>query len=57
VNETGTEAAAATDIEFRCYVFMPVEKPKFVADHPFAYMLNGGRMEGSLLLFNGTYSG
>jgi serine protease inhibitor len=60
VNEKGTEAFAATAIRApTSCAFIPVEKPKFIADHPFAYMINGGRpLQGSAaVLFNGTYRG
>jgi serine protease inhibitor len=64
MNEKGTEAAAATGIAVDGIPEEKPKMPKFIADHPFAFMLilNSGRPSGSggstiLFLFNGTYSG
>jgi serine protease inhibitor len=70
VNEEGTEAAAATSIgmasggwfclgAINCGTFhcgSDEVKPKFFADHPFAYMLVLNSDKG-LTIFNGAYSG
>jgi serine protease inhibitor len=71
VKEEGTEAAAAaatvmTSGGWICggtiscgtfYCGSDEEKPKFIADHPFAYMLVLNSGKGSTMLFNGAYSG
>jgi serine protease inhibitor len=70
VNEEGTEAAAAAATPMASfgsdmhttycgYYFWgsDEEKPKFMADHPFAYMLVLNSGKGSTMLFNGAYSG
>ncbi|KAF7634179.1 SERPIN domain-containing protein [Meloidogyne graminicola] len=57
VNEKGTEAAAATGIiviRVSAIIFIPVTNPKFIADHPFAFMLINNENE---ILFNGIFQG
>jgi serine protease inhibitor len=57
MNEEGTEAAAYTGMLCGGGAYIPKEPPKFIADHPFAYMLMLNNGKGSTMLFNGTYSG
>jgi serine protease inhibitor len=57
MNEEGTEAAAYTGMLCGGGAYIPKEPPKFIADHPFAYMLILNNGKGSTMLFNGTYSG
>ncbi|KAK2139240.1 hypothetical protein NP493_6572g00003, partial [Ridgeia piscesae] len=52
VNETGTEAAAATAVIFWDSVTMPV-RAQFLADHPFLFLIRD-RKTGSIL-FLGRY--
>jgi serpin B len=55
VNEEGTEAAAATAIivaELCCARIEP-PKPKFIADHPFAFLLVSN--QNTQILFNGIF--
>ena len=43
VNETGTEAAAATALTLRAGSAMPRPTPVFRADHPFVYMIHDAK--------------
>ncbi|KAF7634181.1 SERPIN domain-containing protein [Meloidogyne graminicola] len=53
LNEEGTEAAAATAIEIT-RKSLPPPRPRFNADHPFAFMLVN---KGNEILFNGIFKG
>ena len=55
VNETGTEAAAATAIIFWTTALMPPVKAQFLADHPFFFLLRD-KSTGSIL-FLGRFVG
>jgi serine protease inhibitor len=57
LNEEGTEAAAATAIRMvRCAsAAIRPPKPKFIADHPFAFLLSN--QINHQALFNGTFYG
>jgi serpin B len=48
VNEQGTEAAAATAV-VAAAGSAPVEPPRFIADHPFIFLIRD-RLSGSILL-------
>ncbi len=55
VNETGTEAAAATAVIFFTTALMPPVKAQFLADHPFFFLLRD-KSTGSIL-FLGRFVG
>ena len=59
VNESGTEAAAATVIEMRDYASAgPMPTPRtvyFTADHPFFYTIS--EASSGVILFTGVYTG
>ncbi len=55
VNETGTEAAAATAVIFFTTALMPPVKAQFLADHPFFFLLRD-KTTGSIL-FLGRFVG
>ena len=59
VSEEGTEAAAATAVEMSLAMaapgYQPPSPPKFIADHPFVYLVRD-RQTGSIL-FLGRYVG
>ena len=72
MDEEGTEAAAATAVLIEMnFSYMPSRKrppPKFVADHPFAFVLLSNAAEEQqsqqpqqqqqkMLLFNGIFQG
>lgn len=54
INETGTEAAAATAVVMRMKSAMPVECPEFRADHPFFYFIREN--SSGAILFAGKLS-
>lgn len=60
VNEEGSEAAAASGVVIanRCMAYPMQPKPKFVADHPFAFFIMAGmQQQQQQLLFNGIFCG
>lgn len=55
VDETGTEAAAATAVTMNTKAFLPIKEPvKFVADHPFMFIIY--EKSSSQILFIGRIS-
>ncbi len=50
VNETGTEAAAATSIGFTTTAFNPVPIKNFIADHPFIFAIMDNKTRTVLFL-------
>ncbi|XP_017061193.1 serine protease inhibitor 42Dd-like [Drosophila ficusphila] len=51
VNEEGAEAAAVTVAETSMYISMPLPSERFVADHPFAYVIR----DENTIYFQGHY--
>ena len=54
VNEEGTEAAAVTTIIVSAYVTAPPPLPRFIADHPFLFVIQDD--ESGMILFMGRIS-
>jgi serpin B len=48
VSEEGTEAAGASGVGVELIALSPRAKPRFIADHPFAFLVRDNR-SGSIL--------